>query len=170
MTQMQYIPDLVSTVVDRVKAAILKSHGFNVYYDWGNLFDIQKVLTEKDLDPRTPGKYPLVWLVTPFRERHERQDMYVSADLRFIIAHNTDTGYYMHQRRDKVFLPILYPVMQELLNQLIKSASFQVNPLLYEKEDLQLARVDEKGKHLLNDAADIIDLTVQKVLIKNKIC
>lgn len=170
MIQTQYIPDLVASVVEAVNAAIYKSEGFEVYYDFGNHFDIVKNLTEKDGSPITPGKYPLVWLVTPFKEKHDRPDMYASADLRFIIANDTEQEYYMHERRDKVFLPILYPVMQELINQLTKSRQFQVNPLVYEKEDLQLARVDQSGKHLFNDAADVIDITFSKVLIKNKIC
>lgn len=162
----KYIPDLVADVVARTSEAVLSAQGFEVYYDFGNHFDVVKNLTEKDGNPQRPGKFPLVWLVTPFVERHARQDMYAEVDLRLIIANDTDANYYMFERRDKVFLPVLYPVLAELLKQFTKSAAFQVAPLVYEKTDLQLARVDSTGKLIFNDYADIIDLTLFKVLIK----
>lgn len=166
---MQYIPDLVANVVDAVSTAVSQQHGFDVYYHFGHHQEVMRILTEKDGDPSRPGKYPLIWLVTPFTERNDRPDKYASADLHFVIANDTQAGYSMEERRDNVFIPILYPVMQHLLNQFTKNKSFQVNPLVYEKMDLQYARVDSTGKNLFNDYVDVIDLKIQKVLI-NKIC
>lgn len=167
-TELLYIPDLVSAAVDKVIAAL---PDLGVSYDWGNYFDIRRNLTEKDGNPTQPGKYPLVWLVTPITEYEVtgRGDLQTIADLRFIIANDTEPTYYMHERRDKVFLPILYPVLLELEKQMQKSQVFRYRDIP-QKKDLQLARVDESGKHLLNDAADIIDVTFPRVQIKNKIC
>lgn len=172
MSRTQYIPDLVASVVGKVDQTFSTraTNPFNVYYDFGHHEAVVKNLIYKDGNPDKPAKYPLVWLVTPFKEKRGGiYDLYATCDLHFVIAYYTEANYSMEERRDKVFLPILYPVYAELLRQLAKSHSFQVagpEPE-HEKMDLQYAKVDSNGTNLFNDFVDVIDLKISNVQVKN---
>lgn len=169
MIKTQYIPDLVGALVAKVDQTLSTrdTNPFHVYYDFGHHQEVQKNLIEKEGNPSKPAKYPLVWLVTPFKEV-SYQNKYAKCDLHFVIVNDTSQQYTMRERRDLVFLPILYPVLAELLNQVEKSPRFSfVPPMKYEKMDLQYARVDSSGTNLLNDFVDVIDLKLSDILIHN---
>lgn len=169
MIKTQYIPDLVAEVVAKVNAVLSArpTNPLNVYFDFGHHKEVMKNLTLKEESISKPPKYPLVWLVTPFMETSTKSK-YTTCNLRLIIVNDTQENYTMPERRDNVFLPILYPVFAELLNQFEKSTKFSfVPPLSYEKMDLQYARVDSTGKNLLNDAVDVIDLRLKDIQVNN---
>lgn len=167
-----YIPDLIETVVAKVDAALFAKSGMHVYYDFGHHQEVLRQLQFKTDNPERPKKYPLIWLITPFAEERGGKDAawYCTARLRFIIAHDTENNYSMKERRDNVFLPILYPVYFELLRQLQKSGAFAMGyEPAHRKLDVQIARLDDSGKNLFNDFVDVID--VQNMIIQvNNFC
>lgn len=172
MSRTLYIPDLVKEIVDKVNTvfATRDTNPFNVYYDFGHHQEVQKNLTIKEESISKPGKYPLVWLVTPFNENHEigNSKVYCTCDLHFVIAFDTEPEYTMQERRDKVFLPILYPVCQELLRRIYRSSSFICQDIpKHTKMDLQYARVNDKGENLFNDFVDVIDLKIQSIQVRS---
>jgi hypothetical protein len=165
----RYIPDLVGAVVGRVNT-ILSSRPNNplsVFYAFGHHAEVVRLLTEKDGNPNKPAKYPLVWLVTPFKEESVPGEYVSVSELRLILANDTVQTYSMEERRDNVFIPILYLILAYLLEELKNSKDFVTKgEPAYEKTDLQYARVDSTGTNLLNDFVDVIDLKIRNITVK----
>jgi hypothetical protein len=169
MSQTLYIPDLVGTVVEKVNAVFSSrpANPFNVYYEFGHHEEVLRQLIYKEQNPSKPKKYPLVWLVTPFEEDRRTVGIYGVATLHFVIAFDTQNTYSMPERRDNVFLPYLYPVYHELINQLMLSKSFATaGQLPHIKTDIQYAKVTE-GENLFNDFVDVVDVKNIRVQVKN---
>jgi hypothetical protein len=53
---------------------------------------VVRELRFKDENPAQPKKYPLIWLVTPIREKGNGLE-YREAQLHFVLAHNTENTY-----------------------------------------------------------------------------
>jgi hypothetical protein len=170
MNQTLYIPDLVGAAVAKVSTTFSSrpTNPFNVYYDFGHHEEVLKNLIYKEQDPTKPKKYPLIWLVTPFKEKRGGNTFNSIATLHFVIAHYTEMNYSMPERRDNVFMPILYPVYNELMRQLGKSGSFQM-PFIpkHDYMDLQFAKVDTDGTNLFGDYVDVIDVRNFELIVKN---
>lgn len=169
MNETLYIPDLIGAVVAKVNTALESrpTDPHSVYFDFGHHEEVLKQLIYKEQNPGKPQKYPLIWLVTPFAEERDQLHIYGVATLHFVIAHYTSNTYSMPERRDNVFLPILYPVYHELLKQLKLSQSFvTVGQLSQIKTDIQYAKVDE-GRNLFNDFVDVVDVKNIKIQVKN---
>ena len=168
----QYIPDLIGEVVAKVNTTFSTrpTNPFQVYYDFGHHEEIIRNMKFKDEAPSKPLKYPLIWLVTPFQESIHSMGLYATATLHLVIANDTNNVYSMPERRDKIFLPILYPIWAELMKQLQNSKRFQISGIPeHEKMDLQYAKVTE-GKNLFNEYVDVIDITKLKLVVHNKNC
>lgn len=74
----------------------------------------------------------------------------------------------MPERRDNVFLPILYPVYEALITELMLSKSFVSGGFLpHTKTDIQYAKVDSDGRNLFNDFVDVIDIKNIEIQVKN---
>jgi hypothetical protein len=118
---LQYIPDIFAEVVTRVATALDQ----DVFFDFGRHSDVTKKLVQKNgaITEEKRTKYPLIWMVTDFEEKSSKDPVIYKElpNLRFIIATGTDKNYTMEQRRDKTFLPTLYPIYKEFLNQLSKT-------------------------------------------------
>jgi hypothetical protein len=100
---------------------------------------------------------------------------YAELNLQLIIATDTSANYTMQERRDKSFLPILYPIYAELLNQFSKSS------LLTMAYNISHTKIDrpywgvQSGLgngtgNLFNDFIDAIQIKNFKVNVKRKIC
>jgi hypothetical protein len=132
----QFIPDLFGAVVGAVDAVFStrSADPFRVYYDFGHYAEVTKNLVEKDSSiTKKNTKFPLIWLVTDFVENmgSGNDNYYAQASpLTIFIAVSTDVNYSGTQRRDKSFLPRLYPIYAELLNQLSDSSAFGMPQIL----------------------------------------
>lgn len=170
----QYIPDLISEVVDNTAAAL----GSPVYYDFGHYAVVENNLVEKDGAPTLKDKkYPLIWLVMDFEEQIGGSTNYADVALHFIIAMGTSDTYSMQDRRDISFLPVLYPIYGELLNQFGRSAAFGMPSII----KIQHTKIDrpywgiQSGsgnglKNMFSDYIDAIELRNVKLSVKRKIC
>lgn len=170
MNETLYIPDLVGAVVQKVDQTFWSrpTNPFHVYYEFGHHEEVLRQLIYKEGNPDKPKKYPLIWLVTPFKEVKKEHGLYAETKLHIVIAYYTSNTYSMAERRDNVFKPILYPVYAELLRQLQKSYSFQMqSDPVHTKMDLQYAKVDSDNKNLFNDFVDVIDITDLEIIVKN---
>jgi len=165
----QYIPDLVGLEVAEVSDAFasLPNDPFDVYYEFGHKEEIERNLAYKEGNPNRPKKYPLVWFVTPFEESYSNHQYYVTlTELRLLLIYDTEPNYTMAERRDNVFKPILYPLLEGLIKRFAKSNRFSWVPK-FKKTDIQLARVNANENLLSNDFVDIIDVTFQNVHVNN---
>lgn len=168
----QYIPDLIGDVVTKVSTAMQSS----IYYDFGHYSEVVKNLDERDKNITNKAKYPLVWLVMDFEEQMgSKSGAYAELSLQLIIATDTNADYDMKQRRDNSFLPVLYPIYSELLNQFSKSTVFGM-PATIEHTKVDRPYWGVQGglgngaANLFNDFIDAIQLKNFKVNIKRKVC
>lgn len=166
MITLRYIPDIAEEITATAEAKLQEGVALSLFFDHGSHEDVLLMLQEKEGNPIKPKKYPLVWMVTPFKELSEKM-VYATSDWHFVVAYYTDQNYSMQERRDKVYKPILYPVCQALLNAIKDSPKLvRKFTLDYEKMDLQFGKVDMKGGRLLNDFVDVVDLKIKNVQIK----
>lgn len=168
----QYIPDLVGEVVAKV-ATTMKQE---VYYDYGHYSEVVKNLDEKDKSITNKAKYPLIWLVMDFEEgMNGKTGDYAELSLQLIIATDTSADFTMQERRDKSYLPILYPIYAELLNQFSNHRSFNG---AYNTPHTKIDRpywgvqsgLGNGTGNLFNDFIDAIQIKNFKVNVKRKIC
>jgi hypothetical protein len=168
----QYIPDLVGEVVAKTAMALQKE----VYYDWGHYSEVVKNLDEKDKSITNKAKYPLIWLVLDTDEQMGRPSgVYAELSLQFIIATDTSANYTMQERRDNSFLPVLYPIYSELLNQFSRSSDFGMPARIeHTKTDRPYwgvqGGIGNGSANLFNDFIDAIQLKNFKVNVKRKLC
>jgi hypothetical protein len=159
----QFIPDIIAQVVASANTVLSNrlDDPFEVYYDFGHEFEIIKNLVAKDGAPSLKDKkYPLVWLVMDFEEEIlPKSHIYSSVALQMIICVPSSQNYTMQERRDKSFLPRLYPIYEELINQLCESKLFVGHPVK-EIPHIKIDRPfwsgpDKKGE--ANPLQDIVD-------------
>jgi hypothetical protein len=177
MNQIIYIPDELKVVVDAVNTAFStrSNDPFNVYYDFGHYAEVVKNLTLKGQSPtKRTERYPLVWLVTDYPEIKGNFKIYATTSLQIIIAMPTDMNYTMQQRRDTVFFPRLYPIYEELLNQISRYSLFgkpSVAAIEHTKIDRPYWGGQDSGNgvaNLFNDFIDAVQIKNLKLTIKNK--
>lgn len=161
-----WIPDLVMEVVGNVAVAL----GRPVYFDYGRHPEVQKNLIKKDKSiTQKNQKFPLVWLVMDFIEdRTSSKDVYcVLPNLSIWIITNTKEEYSMDERRDNTFVPVLYPIYDELLNQFRKSLSFERSPLGIPHSKIDRAYWGADNKNMFSSYIDAIELANLKLSVKN---
>ncbi len=129
----QFIPDLFYSEVVKPTSdyfAGLPVGNFPVAFDFGHYPDVINNLIEKDQSPvmaTKKSKFPLIWLVTDFIEKmgQGNDNYYTQASpLTIIIAMDTEIDYSGEQRRDKTFLPILYPIYAKMMFYISESSAF----------------------------------------------
>lgn len=118
-----YLPDILNDVVARVNTVFSSrdEDPFNVYFDYGLERDVTNNIYKKETssEEEKPGTFPLVWLVMNYQENKGRRiDRDADIPPNIIIAMPTKTEYTMAERSQNSFKPRLFPIYQELLNQI----------------------------------------------------
>lgn len=174
MLAVQYIPEIIKGIVDKTRAKL----GTDLFFDKGHYTEVSRNLIQLEGNPNKPKKYPLVWLVMDMKENiAPRLGVYADVDVHIIIANDTDATYTMDQRVNNVFLPVLYPIYQELLNQ-IMDCPFLFNSLPgampHEKYDRYYwGGQDSQGNgqaNLFNDCIDAIQIKKITLSVKKQYC
>lgn len=145
----------------------------NVNYLYGVPLEINKILTQWSASEEFgPKKYPLIAVFQPFEEQSGKEAGLASIDrVRIIIAGLSNAEWTTQDRYAYNFKPILYPIYEELLNQIyfdnrISSLSRQLEHL---KIDWPFWD-DGKNKNPFNDKLDIIELKNTKLNVRSKNC
>ncbi len=171
MNEETYIPDLVGAVVAKVNTTFASrpSNPFNVYFDYGRHSEVMKNLTYKEQNPEKPKKFPIIWLITPFKEKRSLLDGTSVANFHFVIAHDTNMNYSESERKTNVYLPILYPVYNEFLKQFMYATrSFEIDRKQdYDYIDISYAKLEADGTNILGHFVDVIDIQNFTVRVKN---
>lgn len=132
MTSEKPIVEMFGEVVAATEAKLLaylktvNSTIQQIHYEYGHPKEIIRVLaTMSDTREYEFKKYPLVALFQDFPEDGGRDFTY-KANGRFtvIIANQTEPTYTAEERYTKNFKPLLYPIYEELINQLSRSRNF----------------------------------------------
>lgn len=169
---MKYLPYILKNVVSAVSTKMMarSNDPFDVVFHYGLYQHVfKKVYEDKD---RGIDTYPLVWLVMPFDEEEGRnRGIQADASIDLIIAMPTEPKYTMEEREAFNFFPRIFPIYEELLNQLYKSRDLivpSVDQMGRRKRILPYWGGDETGnnntpnlsKHFV-DAIQIKDLKLQ---------
>lgn len=129
---MQWLPELFAEVVTKVSAVTnAGADPFPVFFDYGHYNEVVKNLNiKKGSISSKANRYPLIWLIMDFEERKGKTlGVYAELNANLLIAVPTNTNYTMGQRKEKVFLPRLYPIYEQLLRQISKSPAFRMPPI-----------------------------------------
>lgn len=122
------------------------------------------------------GKYPLIAVFQDFVERKGDISGYPTVDLQLIILYYTQKTSYTEDRYDKVFKPILYPIYDELLTQIIKHPEVAIiSPNRIEHDKIDRPHWGDPGtygnkEYLLDDVLDGIELRNLKLVLQKIKC
>lgn len=177
-----HIPDLFQTIVGKVNAVFSTRviDPFPVFFDYGHYVEVTRNLTQKDASiSQKDKKYPLIWLVMDFDEDFGSiDDGYCDLPaLQILITVPTQPAITTPERVEKNFRPRLYPIYDELINQIFQSGLFQViNP-----ENIKHRRTlrpywggqDSQGNgtaNLFNDFIDAIQIRNLQLKVNESVC
>lgn len=166
------IIDLFRTITAKVKTDLALPV---LNYLHGHPREITQVLAELSKNPTASAtKYPLIALFQDFEEN--RNGDFIELKLQMIIAVLTDNKLTAPERYDVSFKPIIYPIYDELLNQIARSTYFAEATI----KQIQHIKVDRlfwgrsglygSEKNIFNDYIDCIELKELKLKVKLKNC
>lgn len=169
MNNPEYIlTDEMATVVAAVKTALSLSV---LNYQYGYVKELNETLKQWEQDPlKFDKKFPLVWLQEPFIVTRGQKNFYGISDTNLFIIKNTTKEWKAAERMTNNYLPELFPIYRELINQIIISEAFENETA----EDFPHTITKgyywgEDQKLVLNDAVDCIRIGGLKLRIKNNI-
>lgn len=172
----QWVPDIFRDIVGRI---IIPNTP--VYFDYGHYKEVAKNLIYKDISESVKNKkYPLVWLVLDMPEDMDPlPGQYSSPKFQLIIATGTDPNWTIDERRDGSYLPFLYPVYNQLIDQMRKEVRFgfpNFTQMKHQKVDRYYWGGDETPggavdkPNLFNDHIDAIQLRNFNIKINTVKC
>lgn len=101
-----------------------------VRYDYGHWLELQENINELDNSPKIAAKkskYPVIMLLEDVPINRTGDGYYGTATFTMLIATNTQPQWKSAERQVKTFDPILDPIYQELLNQIMIAPYFVVS-------------------------------------------
>lgn len=163
------MPSLSTLTIDGVNRGIV-----NVNYLYGPFEEIVKQLTQWTAsDTYEPKKYPLVAVIQPFNEVSGAEIGIAAVDdLEIIIATGTIAEAYTPTRYDVNFYPVLYPIYDELRNQIDldpRTLTKGVDLIPHTKIDWPYWDAG-KGTNPFNDRLDVVEIKNMKLKVRLKNC
>lgn len=133
------------------------------YYLHGHpLNDITNVLAEKSDDGVFKfQKYPLIALLQDFDEAKNFEGFEAEVELNLIIATETDQSFHASDRYTNIFVPTLYPLYDDFIDEIIASTQFDSDKPIHTKIDrVRWGREGVYGSeaNIFNDHIDAIEI------------
>lgn len=177
-----YPQDVFADVVEMVSAKLttqlqeVDDAITGVHFQFGTGLEIiETLLQQTEMDPFS--KYPLICMFLDVQEEHNEEAGIYSRipELRMAIVYGTDSNYKAAQRDEKNFKPILTPIYQELLDQMMNSCAFMKSGLGFEHSmtrNYYWGRSGLYGKegNIFQDKLDAIELTFRDLKILKTYC
>jgi hypothetical protein len=170
------VPYMIGDVVAKANTALLAQLQVDdptitgINYQYGPLLEITTTLTQMSKnDATSEQKYPLVCLVFPIVENHDGKVVGIDQNtpIRLIIARWSNATDKTADRYAKNFIPILYPIYEELLEQLDNDPRFlfqSADLLTHIKTDYPFyggeTTADLQKANIFNDFVDAIELKI----------
>jgi hypothetical protein len=179
-SELMVVVDLIGDIVTKVAAKWDRPEGqpaLAPFYMYGHPVEIVNELQKKSKHPTGKiNKFPLIALFQDFEERRgENQANEGEVSLNLIIATYTKAEYLSSQRYQVNFKPILIPIYELLLDEIVKSMYFndisfgliphtKTDRVYWGKQGLY----GSEG-NIFNDRIDAIEITDLNLKIKNHI-
>lgn len=168
--------DIVEKVSDKLTPQLQTYDSLitGVHYEHGHPLEIVETLTQKDKsNTHRFKKYPLVALLQDFPEHNNRNGFdEIEPVFRVLIIRATKPTFKAAERYDYNFVPVLYPIYEELLKQIDKSPVF----LTYGVTTISHTKIDHpywgrdglwgKEGNIFNDWVDCVE--IQNLKLKTK--
>lgn len=178
-----YVVDVVKAAVDKVRTALLGQLQTadpviqTVHYQYGHRRELLETLLQMRGNAAY-DKYPLIYLVTDFRERRGQEaGIYADVTLNIIIAHQTTATYRAAERMQNVFKPVLYQLYYALLEELAAiSHTYSEDMLPHDKWDRyywgrsNISAGVEHQENALQDFVDAIEIVNLNLKLDYKNC
>jgi hypothetical protein len=109
-------------------------------------------------DAAQVDKFPIIYLRPDYIENYNTNDSKILyyANCEVYIIYHTDPGYYIADRYEQVFKPILLPIYDSLIKRLIHTGNFAFKPT-HSKQNLMYW--GENNENFANDYIDAIHIT-----------
>lgn len=171
--------DIFGDIVARISAKLtpllqtVNPNIIGVNYLYGVPLEISNVLTDwTKSETFEPKKYPLIALFQPFEEVNGREAGLAGIDrVRIIIAGLSNADWLTPERYTNNFKPILYPIYDELIEQIYFEP--RISSLMRKAEHTKIDWPfwdDGKGKNPFSDKLDIIEIKNLKLNVRSKNC
>jgi hypothetical protein len=175
------IPELFRAVTARVNNVLntRNSDPFPVYFDYGRYLEVERRLAAKSVSSNSLKykRFPLIWLVIPFREYNGDTEQYTKLrDLQIIICNLTDPNSTTPDRYATNFVTRLWPIYTEFLRQLPVTGYF--SDITY---NLQHTKTDQPywdggegvsagGANMFGDTIDAVQISNLELTVNNARC
>lgn len=139
MYQPQNIPQIFSDIVSNVADEM----GYPIQFLHGTWQSIRARIVEQGTGTIIKdNRFPLICLVQVFEEKFKADSEYSDVSLTLLICTDSDKNWFSEDRYTNNYLPTLYPIYTELLNQIMQSRFFvgyyNVAPEHTKADDLHL--------------------------------
>lgn len=145
-------------------------------YMYGHKAEINQRLQDMELNPALRRqKFPCIILVEDFPVDTPTTGL-PTTTLNILICHSTGNDLKSYQRQTQIFDPILYPVMNEFLNQLCKSQYFaQVHPHKISRRQIDRKRLGKEStngntEHTFDMYVDAVQLQNLQLILNKPYC
>lgn len=152
------VPSLFKTIVSRVSAALLDELDNEVYFLHGSYNHIrQRILAKNQPEGFKEAKYPLVALLHSFEEQVAAKTDKFTVKLNLLICTESSNQKHAEDRYTDNYLPILYPIYAELIEQIKRSGFFSTygTPPHTKVDDLHMG--EESGQGGAYTLPDVVD-------------
>ena len=173
---MTAVVDFIGEIVAKTSAKVKPNIGKDVFYQYGNLINIDNILVSYSQTAAfREKKYPAIFLIKKFTESKEKDpDIETEASLQLLIVMDTSVNYREADREEKVFKPILYPIYETFIKQLKKDSRVKLQKfglLPHNKTDCSLISSEYQvqtargTKNLFTDNLDAIYISNLKLTL-----
>lgn len=112
------LPLNIPSIVGQVVANTATAMGIPIQYKHGTWQHIRERIITENGGFSSNQRFPLVCLVQVFEEKFKADSEYSEASLTLLICNNSQPTWYSEDRYTNNYLPTLYPIYAELMDQL----------------------------------------------------
>lgn len=161
-------PYIVTDIFTDMVAKIAIKLNMPVYAHYGYVKELNETLIQYSRSPASyDKKFPLIWLKEPFAIAAEPLIYGRIEELWMFIMTDTRRDYKSYQRKEKTFKPVLYPIRDELINQMSSRPEFANYQARTGFKLTDHYYWGEEEKSVLNDIVDTVAIRFQKIPLRN---
>lgn len=175
----QQFGEVVSAVSSAITAKLKNVDPLitGVHYEYGHYTDIQqRLISYSNTASKKQDRYPLIAVFEDDRVSHQKRGVYGVSGMKVMILALSNPNYTREQREEYTFKPILYPIYEELLNQIWQSGKFMV----YSADQIRHTQINRphwgdpglysNESYLFGDVLDGIELNNLELTIYLQTC